>query len=146
MRPDFKVGALEEILSNPAINREPMPVPVQAPVPSTPQDSAVTKPAPAVVAPPVVPAVIQLKDADTSPKPKPAQPDAKAQAEARAEEKRLKDAEAADMKRQLIEKKRAEAAKIQQEKLDKKKALDADKASPETRQFIDKILKPQEAP
>jgi len=46
----------------------------------------------------------------------------------------------------LIEKKRAEAAKIQQEKLDKKRALDADKASPETRQFIDKILKPQDAP
>ena len=144
MRPDFKVGALEEILSNPAINREPMPV--QAPAPNTAQESSPAKPSLPVVAPTVVPAVIQLKDADTSPKPKPAQPDAKAQAEARAEEKRLKDAEAADMKRQLIEKKRAEAAKIQQEKLDKKKALDADKASPETRQFIDKILKPQEAP
>ena len=144
MRPDFKVGALEEILSNPAINREPMPV--QAPAPNTAQESSPAKPSLPVVAPTAVPAVIQLKDADTSPKPKPAQPDAKAQAEARAEEKRLKDAEAADMKRQLIEKKRAEAAKIQQEKLDKKKALDADKASPETRQFIDKILKPQEAP
>ena len=144
MRPDFKVGALEEILSNPAINREPMPV--QAPAPNTAQESSPAKPSLPVVAPTVVPAVIQLKDADTSPKPKPAQPDAKAQAEARAEEKRLKDAEAADMKRQLIEKKRAEAAKTQQEKLDKKKALDADKASPETRQFIDKILKPQEAP
>jgi general secretion pathway protein D len=144
MRPDFKVGALEEILSNPAINREPMPV--QAPAPNTAQESSPAKPSLPVVAPTAVPAVIQLKDADTSPKPKPAQPDAKAQAEARAEEKRLKDAEATDMKRQLIEKKRAEAAKIQQEKLDKKKALDADKASPETRQFIDKILKPQEAP
>ena len=50
------------------------------------------------------------------------------------------------MKKQLIEQRKLEAAKSRQEKLDKKKALDADKASPETREFINKVLTPQAAP
>jgi len=153
LRPDFRVGALEEILTNPAINREPMPAPVQAPasvivtpLTDTIKETLPSKPTVPVVPPPVVPAVIQLKDTETSPKTKPAQPDAKAKAEARAEEKRRKDTEAAEMKKQLIEQRKLEAAKSRQEKLDKKKALDADKASPETREFINKVLTPQAAP
>jgi general secretion pathway protein D len=153
LRPDFRVGALEEILTNPAINREPMPAPVQAPasVTVTPltdtiKETLPSKPPVPVVPPPVVPAVIQLKDTETSPKTKPSQSDAKIQAEAKAEEKRRKDIEAAEMKKQLIEQRKLEAAKSRQEKLDKKKALDADKASPETREFINKVLTPQAAP
>lgn len=153
MRPDFKVGALEEILSNPAINRDPMPAPVKAPasvivtpLTDTIKETLPSKPPVPVVPPPVVPAVIQLKDTETSPKTKPSQSDAKIQAEAKAEEKRRKDIEAAEMKKQLIEQRKLEAAKSRQEKLDKKKALDADKASPETREFINKVLTPQAAP
>jgi len=153
LRPDFRVGALEEILTNPAINREPMPAPVQAPasvivtpLTDTIKETLPSKPPVPVVPPPVVPAVIQLKDTETSPKTKPSQSDAKIQAEAKAEEKRRKDIEAAEMKKQLIEQRKLEAAKSRQEKLDKKKALDADKASPETREFINKVLTPQAAP
>ena len=153
LRPDFRVGALEEILTNPAINREPMPAPVQAPasfivtpLTDTIKETLPSKPTVPVVPPPVVPAVIQLKDTETSPKTKPSQSDAKIQAEAKAEEKRRKDTEAAEMKKQLIEQRKLEAAKSRQEKLDKKKALDADKASPETREFINKVLTPQAAP
>jgi len=139
LRPDFRVGALEEVLANPAINREPVPVPAQ-PV-AAPIAPAAQPPRPA----PVLPPVIQLTDTDSAAKPKAVQ--AKPDPKARAEELKLKQAEAAEEKKQLLVQKRAAAEKAREEKLlEKKRSLDKDKASPETRQFIDNLMKQNEAP
>lgn len=76
MRPDFKVGALEEILSNPSINRELLPAPVPAPntlinrellpapvpAPNTLQEPAPSKPSISADPQPLVPVVIQSKE------------------------------------------------------------------------------------
>jgi general secretion pathway protein D len=134
LRPDFKVGALEEILSNPAINREPLPSPDPEPL-TVPVPAAVTAPNPlkesAPLKPflstnpePVAPADIQSKETGSVPNTKENQTDSKEEAEAKAEanikakadEKKLKDAEAAAMKKQLIEQKKAETLKAKQEK------------------------------
>jgi hypothetical protein len=89
--------------------------------------------------------VIQLTDTGNAAQPKAVQ--AKPDPKARAEELRLKQAAAAEEKKQLQEQKRAAAAKAREEKLlEKKKSVDKDKASPETRQFIDNLLKQNEAP
>jgi len=139
LRPDFRVGALEEVLANPAINREPVPVPAQ-PV-AAPIAPAAQPPRPA----PGLPPVIQLTDTDSAAKPKAVQ--AKPDPKARAEELKLKQAEAAEEKKQLSVQKRAAAEKAREEKLlEKKRSLDKDKASPETRQFIDNLMKQNEAP
>jgi len=163
LRPDFRVGALEEILANPTINREPVAPPptpvvvdpvVAAPAPqplATPPSppAPVTPPMEPVAAPPrpapVLPPVIQLTDNDSAAKPKsvPAKPDPKA----KAEELKLKQAQAAEEKKQLQEQQRAAAAKARDEKAQaQKKPVDKDKASPETRQFIDNLMKQNEAP
>ena len=157
LRPDFRVGALEEILANPTINREPVappPTPVvvapvaPAPVPQLAPPPLVSPPvAPAVQATrpaPVPPPVIQLTDTDSPAKPKPMQ--AKPDPKARAEEMKLKQAEAAEEKKQLLEQKRVAAAKAREEKAQENKQLDKDKASPDTRQFIDNLMKQKEAP
>ena len=163
LRPDFRLGALEEVLANPAINREPVPPPppvIVAPViaPPAPQPAPPPAVAPPVAPPnppaaqairpapaPALPPVIQLTDTDSAAQPKSVQ--AKPDPKARAEELRLKQAAAAEEKKQLQEQKRAAAAKAREEKLlEKKKSVDKDKASPETRQFIDNLLKQNEAP
>jgi len=164
LRPDFRVGALEEVLANPAINREPVPPPpppvIVAPViaPPAPQPAPPPAVAPPVAPPnppaaqairpapaPALPPVIQLTDTPSPAQPKSVQ--AKPDPKARAEELRLKQAAAAEEKKQLQEQKRAAAAKAREEKLlEKKKSVDKDKASPETRQFIDNLLKQNEAP
>jgi general secretion pathway protein D len=172
LRPDFKVGALEEVIANPEINREAVPVPAQAV--ASPSEPAAQPPQPA----PELPPVIQLTDTDSAAKPEAVQakPDPKAKAEElklkqaqaaeekkqlqeqkraaaakareeKAEELKLKQAQAAEEKKQLQEQKRAAAAKAREEKLlEKKKPVDKNKASPETRQFIDNIMKQNEAP
>jgi general secretion pathway protein D len=139
LRPDFKVGALEEVIANPAINREPVPVPAQ------PVASPIAPAAQPPQTEPVLPPVIQLTDTDSAAKPKAVQ--AKPDPKARAEELKLKQAEAAEEKKQLLVQKRAAAEKAREEKLlEKKRSLDKDKASPETRQFIDSLMKQKEAP
>ena len=139
LRTDFKVGALEEVIANPAINREPVPVPAQ------PVASPIAPAAQLPQTEPLLPSVIQLTDTDSAAKPKAVQ--AKPDSKAKAEELKLKQAQAAEEKKQLQEQKRAAAAKAREEKLlEKKKPVDKNKASPETRQFIDNIMKQNEAP
>jgi type IV secretory pathway VirB10-like protein len=139
LRTDFKVGALEEVIANSEINREPVPVPAQAV--ASPIEPAAQPPQPA----PELPPVIQLTDTDSAAKPEAVQ--AKPDPKAKAEELKLKQAQAAEEKKQLQEQKRAAAAKAREEKLlEKKKPVEKNKASPETRQFIDNIMKQNEAP
>jgi len=172
LRPDFKVGALEEVIANPAINREPVPVPAQ------PVASPIAPAAQLPQTEPLLPSVIQLTDTDSAAKPKAVQakPDSKAKAEElkfkqaqaaeekkqlqeqnraaaakareeKAEELKSKQAQAAEEKKQLQEQKRAAADKSREEKLlEKKKPVEKNKASPETRQFIDNLMKQNEAP